>query len=579
MGACQSTHKPSFYYAHEHKKKEKKKTIEFSTPEKYNKNNIEKHIKFNRNKFHHHNRTISSDACHIDFNNKIESDNEEEKIRKKYKRKDKRSISLSQKVKIKNKLFEEELKLKVTTNALIEENTGLPNLKYQIIRKIGEGSYGSVFLAINSLTKQNVAIKKINKIKENEIDDLEIKNEIDILRNLDHPNIVKIIEFYTTEKAYYLITDYCPSGELYNQITNSYNEYQLAVLFYQIFSGLYYLHTNNIIHRDLKLENILINEIEKDNKTNLKYFWIKIIDFGTSKIFSKHKKEKSIVGSSYYIAPEVLNQSYNEKCDTWSVGVILYMLISGKAPFDGKDDFEIIENIKKGIYDDENKRLLNSSEEVQDLVHKLLEINIKKRLSAHEALQHPWFYKFNGKSLYSNISIDEIKQYLDRLRKFQIHSKFEQMVLAFIVHNINDNDEIKDILKIFRLFNTNDDGKLTKNELYHGLIKYYNEEDIRKEINDIYFMLDGADRGFLEFEEFLRACLDKKKLLSDENLLYAFNFFDKDFTGKISVDKIKATFVENSVKNEVFENILNEIDHNQDGEIDFKDFKNMMLGG
>ena len=104
------------------------------------------------------------------------------------------------------------------------------------------------------------------------------------------------------------------------------------------------------------------------------------------------------------------------------------------------------------------------------------------------------------------------------------------------------------MLKIFRLFNTNDDGKLTKNELYHGLIKYYNEEDIRKEINDIYFMLDGADRGFLEFEEFLRACLDKKKLLSDENLLYAFNFFDKDFTGKISVDKIKATFVENSVK-------------------------------
>ena len=578
MGVCQSAHKPSFYYAHEHKKKEKKSTIEFSTPEKNNKNHLEKRSNLYK-KGVRHNRTISSESCHIVFDDKIESDGEEIKSPKKYKRKDKRSISLSQKVKIKNKLFEEELKLKVTTNALIEENTGLPNLKYQIIRKIGEGSYGSVFLAINSLTKQNVAIKKINKIKENEIDELEIKNEIDILRNLDHPNIVKIIEFYTTEKAYYLITDYCPSGELYNQITNSYNEYQLAVLFYQIFSGLYYLHTNNIIHRDLKLENILINEIEKDNKTNLKYFWIKIIDFGTSKIFSKHKKEKSIVGSSYYIAPEVLNQSYNEKCDTWSVGVILYMLISGKAPFDGKDDFEIIENIKKGIYDDENKRLLNSSEEVQDLVHKLLEINIKKRLSAHEALQHPWFYKFNGKSLYSNISIDEIKQYLDRLRKFQIHSKFEQMVLAFIVHNINDNDEIKDILKIFRLFNTNDDGKLTKNELYHGLIKYYNEEDIRKEINDIYFMLDGADRGFLEFEEFLRACLDKKKLLSDENLLYAFNFFDKDFTGKISVDKIKATFVENSVKNEVFENILNEIDHNQDGEIDFKDFKNMMLGG
>ena len=560
--------KPSFLYEQERKKKEFKKTIEFNSQilEK-----TKSPSKFNKNKIH---RRIKS----TDKTNTIENDFEKEKENeKKFERKGKRSISLIQKNKIATSLFKEELKLKITTKSLIEENTGLPNLKYKVISKIGEGCYGTVFLAMNLITKQNVAIKKINKIKENEIDDLEVKNEINILRNLDHPNIVKIIEFYSTENAYYIITDYCPSGELFNQINNSYNEFQLAVLFYQIFSGLYYLHTNNIIHRDLKLENILLSEIEKDYKSNLKYFWIKIIDFGTSKIFSKHRKEKSIVGSSYYIAPEVLNQCYNEKCDTWSVGVILYMLICGKPPFDGEDDFKIIDKIKIGKFDDQNKRLLNSSEEVQDLVHKLLNVNIKKRLSAHEALGHPWFKKFNGKSLYSNISDEEIKVYLQRLRHFQINSKFQQMVLAFIVHNINDNDEIKDILKIFRLFNLSDDGKLTKNELYQGLIKYYDENEIRKEIGDIYLMLDGADRGFLEFEEFLRACLDQKKVLSDDNLLYAFNFFDKDYTGKISVEKIKANFIENSVKNEVFENILNEIEHNQDGEIDFLEFKNMMM--
>ena len=560
--------KPSFYYEQERKKKEFKKTIEFNSQilEK-----TKSPSKFNKNKIH---RRIKS----TDKTNTIENDFEKEKENeKKFERKGKRSISLIQKNKIATSLFKEELKLKITTNSLIEENSGLPNLKYKVISKIGEGCYGTVFLAMNLITKQNVAIKKINKIKENEIDDLEVKNEINILRNLDHPNIVKIIEFYSTENAYYIITDYCPSGELFNQINNSYNEFQLAVLFYQIFSGLYYLHTNNIIHRDLKLENILLSEIEKDYKSNLKYFWIKIIDFGTSKIFSKHRKEKSIVGSSYYIAPEVLNQCYNEKCDTWSVGVILYMLICGKPPFDGEDDFKIIDKIKIGKFDDQNKRLLNSSEEVQDLVHKLLNVNIKKRLSAHEALGHPWFKKFNGKSLYSNISDEEIKVYLQRLRHFQINSKFQQMVLAFIVHNINDNDEIKDILKIFRLFNLSDDGKLTKNELYQGLIKYFDENEIREEIGDIYLMLDGADRGFLEFEEFLRACLDQKKVLSDDNLLYAFNFFDKDYTGKISVEKIKANFIENSVKNEVFENILNEIEHNQDGEIDFLEFKNMMM--
>jgi calcium-dependent protein kinase len=477
-----------------------------------------------------------------------------------------------------SQIFKEELKLKVTINTLIEENNCAPTKKYKIISKLGDGSYGVVYLAVNIITKQNIAMKKIKKVKENEIDDMEIKNEINILKKLDHPNIVKIIEFYSAPKAYYIITDFCSCGELYNQIKNQYSENQLAVLFYQVLSGLYYLHSNNIVHRDLKLENILISEIEKDKVTNEKYFWVKIIDFGTAKIFEKNKSEKAVVGSSYYIAPEVLHKHYNEKCDTWSVGVILYMLIVGRAPFDGKTDEEIIENIEKGQFNSKHKKLLNSSEEVQDLVKKLLEVNVKKRLSSSEALKHPWFKKFNGKSLYSNIEKEKILVYLNRLRNFRINSKFQQMVLAFIVHNIPNTKEAKDILKIFRMFNNKDDGKLTKKELYQGLILYYNEKEIKKEIDDIFLLLDGANRGCIEYEEFLRATLDQKSLLSEENLIYAFNFFDKDNTGKISVDKIKNIFIDDKVNEDVFRNIFNEIDSNQDGEIDFQEFKDMMFG-
>jgi calcium-dependent protein kinase len=407
---------------------------------------------------------------------------------------------------------------------------------------------------------------------------MEIKNEIDILKKLDHPNTAKILEFYSTPKAYYIVTDYCSCGELYNQIKHEYNENQLAVLFYQLFSALTYLHTNNIVHRDLKLENILISEIEKDKKTGKKYFWIKIIDFGTAKIFEKNKKEKAIVGSSYYIAPEVLQKAYNEKCDTWSAGVILYMLIVGRAPFDGADDEEIIENIKKGKFNAKHKKLVASSNEVQDLVKKLLEVNVNKRLSAQEALKHPWFKKFDAKSLYKNIEEEKIKMYLMRLRKYEIYSKFQQMVLAFIVHNIPYSEESKDILKIFRLFNTNDDGKLSKKELYSGLITYFNHAEIDKEIDGIFLLLDGANHGFLEYEEFLRACLDQKMICSDEHLVYAFNFFDKDNTGRISVEKIMAIFVDDNVSEEVFRSIFNEIDQNQDGEIDFAEFKDMMTG-
>ena len=557
-------------------------------------NNVKKEIEENYYRKGKHRKTVSEGNIIFKTEDKLESknicnnntsitnnsneNNINSNIINNYQRRKIRSLSLIQKKKMGSQIFKEELKLKVTINTLIEENNCAPTKKYKIISKLGDGSYGVVYLAVNIITKQNMAMKKIKKVKENEIDDMEIKNEINILKKLDHPNIVKIIEFYSAPKAYYIITDFCSCGELYNQIKNQYSENQLAVLFYQVLSGLYYLHSNNIVHRDLKLENILISEIEKDKVTNEKYFWVKIIDFGTAKIFEKNKSEKAVVGSSYYIAPEVLHKHYNEKCDTWSVGVILYMLIVGRAPFDGKTDEEIIENIEKGQFNSKHKKLLNSSEEVQDLVKKLLEVNVKKRLSSSEALKHPWFKKFNGKSLYSNIEKEKILVYLNRLRNFRINSKFQQMVLAFIVHNIPNTKEAKDILKIFRMFNNKDDGKLTKKELYQGLILYYNEKEIKKEIDDIFLLLDGANRGCIEYEEFLRATLDQKFLLSEENLIYAFNFFDKDNTGKISVDKIKNIFIDDKVNEDVFRNIFNEIDSNQDGEIDFQEFKDMMFG-
>ena len=543
-------------------------------------------IKFSRKSDKH--KTVSNSS--IKFKQQLDSKNEklhqpsldtigETIVQKpiKYQRKGHRSISLIEKNKLGSDIFKEELKLKVTINALIEETNGLPTKKYKVISRLGDGSYGTVYLAMNLFTRTNVAMKKINKVKENEIDEMEIKNEIDILKKLDHPNIVKILEFYSTEKAYYIITDYCSCGELYNQIKHQYTENQLAVLFYQLFSGLCYLHANNIVHRDLKLENILISEIDRDKETNKNLFWIKIIDFGTAKIFEKNKSEKAVVGSSYYIAPEVLQKHYNEKCDTWSAGVILYMLIVGRAPFDGKDDDEIIENISKGEFNSKHRKLVSASNEVQDLVKKLLEVDPVRRLSAAQALKHPWFTKFKAKSLYNNIEKEKIEMYLNRLMTYTINSKFQQMVLAFIVHNIAYSEDTKNILKIFRMFNEKDDGKLTKGELTKGLCQYVDENKVKNEIDGIFLMLDGANHGYIEYEEFLRACLDKNTILDDEHILYAFNFFDKDNKGRISVDKIKKNFVGSNVKQEVFNNIFKEVDINEDGEIDFVEFKQMML--
>ena len=350
----------------------------------------------------------------------------------------------------------------------------------------------------------------------------------------------------------------------------------MAVIFRQIFSGLSYLHENNIIHRDLKLENILITDIEKSITTKEKLFNIKIIDFGTAKIFDRKHSQYQIVGSSYYLAPEVINHSYNEKCDMWSAGVILYMLLCGVAPFDGKDDTEIIERIKKGNFNKTNPKYQNASDEIKNLIENLLEFDANKRLSALDALHHPWFTAANSSLLFSNIPHEKIIDFIHNLLSYKITSKLQEMVMAYIIHNMPKPKDSKDAIKLFQYFNEKGDGKLTKEELRKALLNFV-DESIMKDFDDVFIMLDGGNNGFIQYEEFLRACLDKKEVLTEEILVYAFNFFDNDNSGFLSVDKIKPYFIEgNKVSEEVFKNIFAEIDQDNDGLIDFKEFKDMM---
>mmetsp|Transcript_24774 Transcript_24774/g.21999 ORF Transcript_24774/g.21999 Transcript_24774/m.21999 type:complete len:169 (+) Transcript_24774:252-758(+) len=158
-------------------------------------------------------------------------------------------------------------------------------------------------------------------------------NEINILRELDHPNIVKMYEYFEDEKRYYIITEICKGGELFDEIIarGKFTEKDAAVLVKQILSCINYCHKNKIVHRDLKPENVLLEQ-------NKDFDQIKIIDFGTSLVHSENKLLDEKLGTPYYIAPEVLNKKYNEKCDLWSIGVITYILLSGMPPFNGNTD-------------------------------------------------------------------------------------------------------------------------------------------------------------------------------------------------------------------------------------------------
>ena len=498
--------------------------------------------------------------------------------KKKFQRRNIRSVTGIDKSFLSQKLIKLEMSIPVLAETLIIQQKGKLKENYEIIKKIGSGPLGSVYKAKNVYLKNIVAIKIIKKSKDSNDDELNIKEQINILKKLSHPNIVKIYEFYITDNNYQLITEYCKK-EFSKYIKRSFTEKQLAVIFYQILSGLSYLHEQKIIHRNIKLKNIMILEKEEDIISKEEYYWIKIVDFHTAEIFKRNQKIINKNFNSYFSSPEGLKNNYLEKSDIWSVGIILHIALTGKVPFDGKTDEEINYKIANIPYNNLDPRLLAHSSEVKDLLEKLLEKDINKRFTANEALNHEWFQKYNGRALFSNFHQDEIQQYINNLCNYSCESKISQLVLAFIVHNIPESISIYNILKLFRYFNLSGNCKLTKAELKKGLYNYRNEEQVNKIVDQLFLLLDGDNNGYIEFEEFLRACVDKKHILTKENIWYAFKFLDNKNENAIDVETLMKAFdaKPNKMLEAVFNKTLNNGDKDHNGKITFDEFEEIIL--
>jgi calcium-dependent protein kinase len=254
-------------------------------------------------------------------------------------------------------------------------------------------------------------------------------------------------------------------------------------------------------------------------------------------------------------------------------------MLVGRAPFDGKDDEEIILKINSADYNSKEPKLMKHSPEVRDLVSKLLEKDTDKRYSAREAIAHPWFQKYGGRSLYSNFKREEIEPYINNLFNYYFNSKIQQLVIAFLVHNLPNDDSTITVLKLFRHFNKSGSCKLTKEELMNGLYDYRNKNEVDKVVDHLFRLLDGDNNGFIEYEEFLRACIDKKTILKSTYLKYAFKFLDKEKTGTLNTQKIIKAFVltPNKLIEAVFNNTLNSVDHDSDGIINFEEFQELMM--
>ena len=315
---------------------------------------------------------------------------------------------------------------KGSTNLVVAEIEGQKprRLKdsYKLGSKLGEGSYGKVRRGVSLKTGEEVAVKSILKKNIRRIETL--KREIKIMLQLDHRNIVKLHDVFEDNTHLHIVMELCTGGELFDSIVEqgSYSESDAAELLQQILGAVAYLHGNHVAHRDLKPENFLFSSKDKDAT-------LKIIDFGLSRFYKDKAYMKTRVGTPYYIAPEVLKKQYDQACDLWSVGVIMYILLCGYPPFWGNTEKDIFQRIKLGKFDYPKEEWSKISDSAKQLIERLLDVNPATRITAVEALEHPWLESKRGEKLHPGM--------MKKLTKFAKLNRLKRAALGVIARMVS----------------------------------------------------------------------------------------------------------------------------------------------
>ena len=441
---------------------------------------------------------------------------------------------------------------------------------YDCTKKLGKGGYGKVFQVKNKSTNKLYACKKLSKLNIKNLQKLQ--NEIEVLMKMDHPNIVKLYEVFESQNSLYLIMEECCGGELFDRIlhrintNNMYTEREACLLMKQIIGAIEYCHNNGIAHRDLKPENLLYLKegSEEDNP-------LKIADFGLSQSINLKKMLTSKVGTSYYVPPEILAGNYTEKCDIWSAGIILYILLSGEPPFNGPNDETIFARIKTYKYEFPEQKWSKISVEAKDLLSKML-IQEDKRLSASQVLQHPWFDIIKNEK----ITFEKLNFGKDNFfKEYKDSNQLKKIVLLYIASKLEEN-EIFDLKNLFKAFDKDENGQIDYKEFEQGLMELNSEELNKDEIRQFFNDIDADNNGKIDYTEFIAATLQKQIFLKKETLFEAFSALDSDRDCKITKEELMKILRLQPKEDKFAIKLIELADKNGDGVIDYKEFLQMM---
>jgi len=408
---------------------------------------------------------------------------------------------------------------------------------YQDIRKIykfkdvlGGGHFGTVRISYkrNEDPRKYYAIKSISKKNLTEKDLQDLIKEVEIISNLDHPNIIKFFETYHDEYYFHIVMELCKGKEVFDKIIEeeSITEIKVAKIVYKVLSAIYYCHTNGISHRDIKPENILFESTDLDAD-------IKLIDFGLSRKYNSNEKMHTILGTPYYVAPEVLKGDYDEKCDLWSIGAITYIMLCGEPPFSGKSNNEIFKKIMNDEISFEKSKWKNISNEAKNFIKECMTKNPDKRITAQKAFEHPWFDSINEEVHSMNLDTE----LLNNIKNFSSPQKFKKLVLKFMI-NFLTQKELKELKKAFYAIDYDHTGKINIDELDKAF-KQCNINVSQEELKKIIAYSDDHGTGKIEYTDFIVASINQKKFIDKERLITAFKYFDVDDSGYIDASDVK----------------------------------------
>jgi len=436
---------------------------------------------------------------------------------------------------------------------------------------LGEGTThgGMVYKAVHKTSKVERAVKSISNGAAGEL-----PPEVLVLRSMDHPNIVKLYETFQDAKRTYLVMEVCTGGELLEAVmrassTGQFTEQQAATYLEQCLASIIYMHSNNIVHRDIRLENFLLQD-------SLGSAELKLIDFGcATQCEGDSASMTTKCSSAHYTAPEMLQGAYSKKCDVWSCGVLLYIMLGGSPPFGGDDDAQILKVVAEARVDFPGGQWDPISKTAKEFIGMMLVKDPQQRSSAEPLIKH-LFIRCGDVA-----GRQPLPSMVKKLQGFNTARQLKKVCLTVIAKQLSKSD-VEDLRLYFKGLDKNSDGTISKQELVDGLSEVSRTIPgmNTKELGLLMDSIDSDGSGSIDYTEFLAAALDRKTYQKRDVMWAAFRTLDVDGSGKIEKSELK-TLLESTGQTDVSDkkiaDMMNEADKDKDGKLDFEEFMAMIL--